>query len=71
MLRKVEVRTGMNSLHLLEAERHFEFDVCCRVGVVGKLLMVVEAVFAISQTEVLVPFEARLTPEIKPFQFFS
>ena len=61
----------MDTLYLLEAERHLELDVCRGVGIVGQFLVVMVAVFLVTETEDLVPAEACLTPVVEPFQLFA
>ncbi len=71
MLGEVEVGAGMDTLHLLEAERHAEFDVGGSIGVVGQFLVVVEAVLFVAKAEGLVPFEAAFLPGLEPFDFLA
>ena len=71
VLREVEVGAGVYALNLLESERHLELDVGGGVGIVGKLLVVVETVFLIAETESLVPFEASLAPCVEPFELLA
>ena len=54
VLREVEVGARVDTLHLLEAKRHVEFDVGGGVGVVGELLVVVVAVVFVAHAERLV-----------------
>ena len=69
MLREVEVRTAVDALHLLESERHVELDVGSSIGVVGQLVVIVEAVVLCAKAQVLVPLHACLLPLGKPLQF--
>ena len=49
MTAQVEVGTAVNTLYLLEPKRHQELDIGCGIGVVRQLIMVVEAVFLVTQ----------------------
>ena len=71
MLRKVEISAAVNALNLLEAERHLELDVGGCVGIMGKLLVVVEAVFLVSHTQSFVPLQAALFPHLKPLELLT
>ena len=66
MLREVEVGARVDTLHLLEAKRHVEFDVGGGVGVVGELLVVVVAVVFVAHAERLVPGQTMLLPVVEP-----
>ena len=61
----------MDTLHFLEAKRHLKLDVGSGIGVVGKLLVVMIAVFLIAETKSLVPFQACLFPALEPLEFLS
>ena len=61
----------MDTLHLLEAKRHFKLNVGCCVGIVSKLLVVVVAIFMVAHTERLVPLQAGLFPLLEPLQLFT
>ncbi len=69
MLREVEVGSGVDTFHFLEAERHLEFDVGGGVGIVGQLVVVVVAVFFIAEAESLVPAQTEFFPGLEPFHF--
>ena len=56
----------MDALNFLESERHLEFDVGGRIGVVGEFLMVVIAVFLVAEAEGLVPAETEFLPFLEP-----
>ena len=71
MLAQVEVGAAVNTFHLLEAEWHLEFDVGSGVGVVSKLLVVVEAILLIAHAQSLVPFQTRFLPLLEPFEFIA
>ncbi len=66
MLREVIVGTAVDTLDLLEAERHLELDICSCVGVESKLLVVVETIVLIAHAECLVPSQAGLLPIFEP-----
>ena len=71
MLRQVEVRAAVDTLHLLEAERHLKLNVRGSIRIVRQFLVVVEAVFLIAKPQRLVPAEAELLPVLKPFQLLA
>ena len=71
MLREVEVGTGVDSLHFLETERHFKFDVGGGISVMGKFVVVMETIFVVAETESLVPTKTCLFPVFEPFEFFT
>ena len=66
MLTEVKIGPRVDSLHLAEAKGHLKLDVCCRIGIVCQLLMVVEAVLLVPETEILVPLHPRSLPLLKP-----
>ena len=61
----------MYSFKLFETEGEVEFYVGCGIGIVGKLLMVVEPVVFCSHAEVYMPLHAVLLPFCKPFHLGS
>ena len=65
---QVEVRAAVDALELLEAEREVELDVGGGVGVVGQLLMVVEAVVLRAHAEVHMPLHAGFLPLGEPVE---
>ena len=69
MLTQVKVGTRVNTLHLLEAERHVELDVGSCIGVVSQLVMVVETVVLSTEAQILMPLHTCLLPFGKPIQF--
>ena len=71
MVTKVEVCTAVDTLKLLEAEGEVELDVRGCIGIVGKLLMVMEAVVFGTHTKVYMPFHAGFLPFFEPFQLCS
>ena len=71
MTAQVEVGTAVNTLYLLEPKRHQELDIGCGIGVVRQLIMVVEAVFLVTQAQCLMPFQAELFPVLEPFQLLT
>ncbi len=71
MLRKVEIGTRVDTLYLLETERHLELDVGSGIGIMSELLMVVVTILFIAQPQRLVPFQAGLLPFLEPFKFRS
>ena len=71
VLREVKIRTAVNTLYLLESERHEELDIRSCVGIVSQLVVVVETVFLVTQTEGFMPFETELFPMLEPFEFRS
>ena len=71
MLTQVKVGAAVDTLHLLETERHFELDVGGSIGVVGQFLVVMETVFLVTQTEGLVPTQTLLTPIVEPLQLLA
>ncbi len=68
VLAEVEVRAGVDTLHLLEAEGHVELDVGGSVGVVCQLVVVVEAVVLSAEAQSLVPGHTRLLPLREPLK---
>ena len=69
MLREVEIGAAVDALHLLESEWHAELHVCSGVGVMGKFVVVVEAIVLCSESQSLMPCHACLLPFLKPLQF--
>ena len=67
MVAEVEVGAGVDTLELLESEGEVELDVGGGVGVVGELLVVVEAVVLVSHSEYLMPLHAGFLPLLEPF----
>ena len=68
MLREVEVGAAVDAFHLLEAEGHVELDVGGGVGIVGQLVVVVEAVVLCAEAQVLMPLHAGLLPLGEPLE---
>ena len=68
MLREVEVRTRVDTLHLLEAERHLELDIGSGIGIVSQLVVVVETVVLCTEAQSLVPLHTGLLPFREPLQ---
>ena len=64
--REVIVGTAVNALHLLEAERHLKLDVGGSVGIVGELLVIVEAIVLRAEAQSLVPLHTDLLPLCEP-----
>ena len=58
----------MDAFNLLEAERHEELYVGCRIGVVSQLLVVVIAVVVVAKAQGFVPLKACLLPLLEPLQ---
>ena len=68
MLTQVEVGTRMDTLYLLEAERHVEFDICCGIGVMSQFVVVVKTIVLSTETQILMPLHTCLLPFGKPVQ---
>ena len=68
VLREVEVGAAVDTFHFLEAEGHQELDVGSGVGIVGQLLVVVEAVVVVAEAQGLVPLQAGFLPGLEPLQ---
>ena len=71
MTAQVKVGAGMNSFNLFEAERHFKFNISSGIGIMSQLVVVVETIFCIAQSEGFVPFQAEFFPEFKPLHFLT
>ena len=71
MVAKVEIGARMDSLHLFESERKFVFDVGRGIGIVGQLVVVVETVVLVAETERAVPTHARRLPLFEPLEFLA
>ena len=68
MIAQVKIGPRVNAFQFLEAEGELELDVGGRVGIVGQLLVIMETVLLISQSESLVPLQAGLLPLGEPLQ---
>ena len=68
---QVEVGAGVYALHLLETKREAELDVGGCVGVVGQLLVVMETIVVVAETECPVPPHAGLLPLREPCELFA
>jgi len=66
---QVEVRARVDTLDLLEAEREVVFDVRRGVGVVGQLVVVVEAVVVVAEAQRTMPGHAGVLPLVPPPHF--
>ena len=71
VLGQVEVGAAVDALYLFESEGHEELDVGSGVGVVCEFLVVVEAVFVVTEAECLVPFESELFPVGEPLHLLA
>ena len=69
VLREVEVRAGVDTLHFFESERHTEFDVAGCIGIVCQFFVVVEAIVLRAEAQCLVPSHAGLFPAGEPLEF--
>ena len=68
MVAQVEVRAAVDALELLETEREVELDVGGGIGVVGQLLVVMEAVVLRAHPQVHMPLHAGLFPLGEPVE---
>ena len=71
MVPQVEVRTRMDPLDLLEAEREFELDIGGRIGIMGQFVVIVEPVMFVAEPKRTVPFHAGLAPMVEPFELLA
>src|SRR5690554_1865788 len=71
MLAQVEVGTGVNTFHLLEAEGHLILNVCRCIGIVRQLVVIVKTIFVRTKTKCLVPSHTNCLPVFEPLQLFS
>ena len=61
----------MNTFNFLEAKRHFKLDIGCRISIVCKFIVVVEAIFLVAKAKSLMPAHTSLFPLLEPFKFFT
>ena len=71
MLAQVEIRTAMDTFHFLETERHFEFDIGSSICIVGQFFVIVVAIFFVTQSHRLMPFQTGSLPLLEPFHLFA
>ena len=71
MLAQVEVRTAVDTLYLLEAERHLKLDVGSCIGIVSQFLVIVVTILLVAQSQSLVPFQTGLFPFLEPLHLFA
>ena len=66
MATEVEVRTRVDALNLLETEGEVVLNISCGVGIVGQLVVVVEAVVVVAEAQGTMPCHTCILPLVPP-----